>query len=164
MAQGEDAAAPPETEVPRRAGGAEFEELERLLREIAATVRQRGRRALAGLGITPPQFDALIQLKRGGEMTMGDLCARLHLASSTVTDLIDRMERGGLAQRCRDATDRRVVRLRATQRGLDVIESVLRTRAAYLGDILGRLPEEGRLQIAGALRLLHHEVTRGDVP
>ncbi len=163
MAQREDAGSPVRAAAPLSVTP-EFEELERLLREIAATVRQRGRRALAGLGITPPQFDALVQLKRGGEMTMGDLCARLHLASSTVTDLIDRMERGGLAQRFRDEADRRVIRLRATPRGLKVIEEVLRTRAAYLGEILGRLPDQGREQIAGALRLLHHEVTRGDIP
>ena len=163
MTQRGDAGSPGQAQTPAVVTP-EFEELERLLREIAATVRQRGRRALAGLGITPPQFDALVQLKRCGELTMGDLCARLHLASSTVTDLIDRMERGGLAQRFRDEADRRVIRLRPTPRGLAVIEEVLRTRAAYLGEILGRLPEEGRGQIVGALRLLHHEVTRTDVP
>ncbi len=161
MAQGGDA---PGAEPAGLAEGLHVDELERLLREVAATVRQRGRRALSGLGITPPQFDALIQLKRGGEMTMGDLCTRLHLASSTVTDLIDRMERGGLAQRFRDASDRRVVRLRVTQRGLDVIEAVLRTRAAYFGEILGRLPANAQWQIAGALRLLHGEMTRGEGP
>ena len=164
MVQGGDASPLVKAEAVRPTGAVEVEDLERVLREVAATVRQRGRRALSALGITPPQFDALIQLKRGGEMTMGDLCARLHLASSTVTDLIDRMERAGLAQRFRDETDRRVVRLRATKRGLEVIEEVLRTRAAYLGEILGRLPEEGRRHIASALRLLHGEMTRGDVP
>jgi DNA-binding MarR family transcriptional regulator len=136
-----------------------LEELERLLREVAATIRQRGRHALAGFCITPPQFDALWQLKRHGEMTMGELCDRLHLASSTVTDLVDRMERGGLVRRCRDEADRRVVRLQVTEHGQHIINEVLHTRAAYLGSALGRLSPEQQALVAEAVRLLHAQVT-----
>jgi DNA-binding MarR family transcriptional regulator len=134
-------------------------EVERLLREVAAALRHRGRRALGGLGITPPQYDALIQIARGGELAMGELCGRLHLASSTVTDVIARMERGGLVQRFRDPEDRRVVRLRLTPRGRQVIEEVTRTRVAYLRTILLRLPEEEQLRLWAAIRLLHREMT-----
>jgi len=155
------ASGPPEAVGADEAGTAE---LERLLREVAATIRHRGRRALAGLGITLPQFDALNQLKRGGEMTMGELCDRLQLASSTVTDLIDRMERAELVRRCRCDADRRVVRLQISGRGMAVIDEVLRTRAEYLATVLGRLSRREHKQVAAAIRLLHAHVTAPEAP
>ena len=135
------------------------EEMERLLREVAGTIRHRGRRTLGELGVTAPQFDALHQLKRHGEMTMGELCEKLQLASSTVTDLVARMERAGLVRRRRDAEDRRVVHLRSTERGARVIEDVMRTRVHYVGCVLSHLSPEQRVQVADAVRLLHAQVT-----
>ena len=139
------------------------QEMERLLREIAATVRRQGRRALGAMGITGPQFDALNQLRRAA-MTMGELCERLEVASSTLTDLIDRMERAGLVKRCRVETDKRVVRLQISDRGRAVIEGVLQARAAYVGAVLDRLPGDRRAGVEEAVRLLHAEVTRREGP
>ena len=139
------------------------QEMERLLREIAATVRRQGRRALGAMGITGPQFDALNQLRRAA-MTMGELCERLEVASSTLTDLIDRMERAGLVKRCRVETDKRVVRLQISDRGRAVIEGVLQARAAYVGAVLDRLPADRRGGVEEAVRLLHAEVTRREGP
>jgi 5'-methylthioadenosine phosphorylase len=139
-------------------------ELERLLREISSTIRHRGRRVLAEMGITLPQFDALNQLLRHGEMTMGELCERLQVASSTVTDLTDRMERAELVRRCKDGSDRRVVRLHVTERGRAVIDAVLRARAAYVGAVIESLPARRRAGVLGAIRLLHAHVTRPESP
>lgn len=135
-------------------------EVERLLREVALIMRQRGRQHLSSFDLTPPQFDALVELVRDGEMTMGDLCNRLSRASSTVTDLIDRMERSGFVQRTRDTGDRRVVRLQVLGRGREVIDGVLRTRAAYLETVLGQMSPEVQAQVAEAVRLLHDHMTR----
>lgn len=134
--------------------------VERLLREVSIIMRQRGRRHLSAFDITPAQFDALVELVRGGEMTMGDLCDRLSLASSTMTDLIDRMERVGFVQRTRDASDRRVVRVHAEEKGQAIIDGVLRTRAAYLASVLAQMPEETRSAVAEAIRALHDHMTR----
>jgi len=135
-------------------------EVERLVREVALIMRQRGRQHLSSFDLTPPQFDALVELVRGGEMTMGELCNQLSLASSTVTDLIDRMERSGFVQRVRDTTDRRVVRLQVQQRGSDIIEGVLRTRASYLESVLRQMSAEAQGRVAEAVRLLHDHMTR----
>lgn len=138
-------------------------EVERLLREVALIMRQRGRQHLSGFDLTPPQFDALVELVRGGEMTMGELCNRLSLASSTVTDLIDRMERSGFVQRVRDTNDRRVVRLQVLERGSEIIQGVLRTRAAYLGSVLSQMPQDAQGRVAEAIGLLHDHMTRKSV-
>lgn len=133
----------------------DVEQIEYLLRKVASAFKKRGREILGGFDITPPQFDALLVISRQDNLTMGDLCAHLYLASSTVTDLVDRMEKGGLVLRERDAEDRRVIRLRITPRGRALIDQVLRARHAYLAGILERVHPGDRAAVIAALQRLH---------
>ncbi|MBX6350477.1 MAG: MarR family transcriptional regulator [Clostridia bacterium] len=126
-------------------------QIERLVRRIAFHVRQHGRRILGRFDITPPQFDALQILVFHDQLTMGELCQRLYLASSTVTDLVQRMERAGLVQRERDPVDRRLVRLRVLDEGRRVIEAVIRERRAYLEEVLENLAPEERESVRRGL-------------
>ncbi|MFS8631057.1 MAG: molybdopterin-dependent oxidoreductase, partial [Bacillales bacterium] len=99
-------------------------ELEKLLRYIAAILKQRGREILTQYPITPPQFVALQWLLEEGDLTIGELSNKMYLACSTTTDLIDRMERNGLVSRVRDEHDRRVVRIHLLEKGERIIEEV----------------------------------------
>lgn len=131
-------------------------EIEALLRQVSAIIRKRGREILADTGVTPPQLDALCLLKEHPLLTMGELGARMGLACSTATDLCDRMERNGLVVRERDQSDRRVIRLRITDRGLDVIDQVIAARKNYLSGILKLVGTEERRQLIASLVHLAH--------
>ncbi|MEW6724685.1 MAG: MarR family transcriptional regulator [Bacillota bacterium] len=136
------------------------EELEVLLRRVNRIVKKRGREILANYDITPPQFDALQVLINNGEITMGELCDRLYLACSTATDLIDRMERNGYIERQRDQNDRRVIRLKVTEAGHDIISEVMKTRKEYLATILEHLEEKDKEQMVHALSQLYSLMTK----
>jgi DNA-binding MarR family transcriptional regulator len=69
------------------------------------------------LELGPPQLHALLWLGRDGPLTMGELARRVWVTEKTVTGLVDRLERDGYLARERDATDRRVVRVRLTPAG-----------------------------------------------
>jgi len=138
-------------------------DIEFLLRHVAFIVRKRGREILSNFEITPPQFNALLELVYHGKLTMGELCGRLHLASSTVTDLVDRMERAGLVVRERDPDDRRVVRLRALEKGHDLVETVMKARIDYLHGILHRIDPDERRQLISALRHIHSVMTEAEI-
>jgi MarR family transcriptional regulator, organic hydroperoxide resistance regulator len=69
------------------------EELEELLRYIAANLKQRDREILAQYPITPLQFAALQCLLEEGDLTIGELSNKMYLACSTTADLVDRMEK-----------------------------------------------------------------------
>jgi len=70
--------------------------------------RDRLRNALAaGLGLALTDLDALEHLESSGPLTQRDLGARLQLTSGAVTQLVDRLERHGLARRGPHPTDRR---------------------------------------------------------
>ncbi len=129
--------------------------IERLLRVLAVVVKKRGRDILSGFDITPPQFNALLHLDEGGDITMGELCQRMYLACSTATDLIDRMERNGLIVRQRDPNDRRVIRLHITEHGTGIIQQVMLARRNYLRSILEEISDEDKETLINSLQQIH---------
>lgn len=72
---------------------------------------------LAPLGLTYPQYLAMLVLWEDDDLAVKDLGARLELDSGTLTPLLKRLEALGLVARARDAADERVVRVRLTQKG-----------------------------------------------
>jgi DNA-binding MarR family transcriptional regulator len=53
-----------------------------------------------------------------------DLAEHLCLAVNSVTDIVDALERKGLARRRRDDVDRRIVRVELTEAGRDAAETI----------------------------------------
>lgn len=80
---------------------------------------------LADLGITYPQYLALVALWQQDDQTVGALGEHLMLESSTLTPMLKRLEAAGLVSRARDPHDERQVRVRLTEAGW-----ALRARAA----------------------------------
>ncbi len=73
---------------------------------------------LGPLGLTYPQYLAMLVLWEGDGLAVSALGERLALDSGTLTPLLKRLEALGLVQRLRDATDERRVLLRLTAAGL----------------------------------------------
>lgn len=131
------------------------EEIESLIRKVSFVIKCRGRDILNDFEITPPQFSALLLLSEHGDMTIGELGNKMYLASSTATDLIDRMERNSLVGRVRDENDRRVVRLHMTDKGKQMILEVVDSRKRYLDDILTLVEKEDQQKLVGSLTKIH---------
>jgi DNA-binding MarR family transcriptional regulator len=72
------------------------------------------------LGLTYPQYLAMILLHAKDDQTVGELGEQLFLDSSTLTPLLKRMEAAGLVTRRRDTADERVVRIGLTNKGREV--------------------------------------------
>ncbi|MDO8906399.1 MarR family winged helix-turn-helix transcriptional regulator [Hydrogenophaga sp.] len=69
------------------------------------------------LGLTYPQYLALLVLWEQDGLTVSDLGERLHLDSGTLTPLLKRMESAGHLTRLRDVQDERRVLIRLTASG-----------------------------------------------
>ncbi|MBZ9994692.1 MarR family winged helix-turn-helix transcriptional regulator [Mesorhizobium sp. BH1-1-4] len=69
------------------------------------------------LGLTYPQYLAMLALWERAPSTVGDLGEALGLDSATLTPLLKRMEAGGLVTRRRDAADERRVLVEPTAKG-----------------------------------------------
>jgi DNA-binding MarR family transcriptional regulator len=72
---------------------------------------------LEPLGLTYPQYLAMLVLWQGDGVTVSQLGERLALDSGTLTPLLKRLEASGLVQRLRDTADERRVLLQLTPAG-----------------------------------------------
>lgn len=69
------------------------------------------------IGLTYPQYLAMLALWEEDGVTVSALGARLHLDSGTLTPLLKRLEKAGLLTRERNEEDERQVLVRLTQEG-----------------------------------------------
>lgn len=129
--------------------------IELLLRSICFDIKQKGREILADFDITPPQFNALQFLVDEGELTVSELSSRLFLAPSTITDLIDRMEKNALVIRIRDDKDRRIVKIRVQDKGNRLINQVIAKRCDYLNSLLKDMSYEDMQKFIGYLNFIN---------
>lgn len=72
---------------------------------------------LDALGLTYPQYLAMLVLWEASPRTVGNLGDALDLDSSTLTPLLKRLEAGGLVVRTRDPEDERRVIVALTDKG-----------------------------------------------
>lgn len=133
-------------------------QIERDLRYISGILKQKGREILSDHGITPPQFLALHWLFEEGDMTIGELSAKMYLAFSTTTDLIDRMEKNNLVKRVKNDKDRRVVQIHLLEEGEKLVNQTLEKRKNYLHGLLKDYSPEDLQKLQTSLTKLHHDM------
>ena len=86
---------------------------------------------LAPLGLTHPQYLAMLALWQYGPISLVELAGHLHLEPATASPLVRRLEAMGLLRRERDPADERALVARAHGRG---------SRAAQPGRSTSRRP------------------------
>ncbi len=74
--------------------------------------------------LTGPQLTVLKMLEGVGDLSLSELSERIRAQNSTVTGIIDRMEREGLVVRARSTEDRRVVHIRLTEKGARIAREI----------------------------------------
>ncbi len=109
-------------------------------------------------GLTGPQVTVLKMLEGIGALSLSDLSARMSARNSTVTGIADRMERDGLVERKRDADDRRVVRIRLTEKGRELAREIPVESMEVFGAALRALDHEERRSLRRILRRLSDRV------
>ncbi len=134
---------------------AHVEAIEEYLRKVDYIIRKKGRGILSDFNITVPQFTALQILINNGDMTISELSQKMDLACSTITDLIDRMEKTELVKRKKDKQDKRVVRIEVQQEGHDILAKVLEKRIQFLSEKLKELSEKDKKSLKVALENLY---------
>jgi DNA-binding MarR family transcriptional regulator len=93
------------------------------------------------LGLTYPQYLAMVTLWEQDGLSVGDIGERLSLESSTLTPLLKRLEAQGLVERARSKEDERRVLVHLTKKGRRLAEDAARIPAA-VGRSCGLPPRE----------------------
>ncbi|MFI1970443.1 MarR family transcriptional regulator [Streptomyces cinnamoneus] len=98
------------------------------LQRLGVTLDREFRAFAAARGLELGEFDVLNTLRRSGppyELTAGDLKRAAMVTSGAITNRIDRVEAKGLVERVREAADRRVVKIRLTERGREITQAFM---------------------------------------
>lgn len=88
--------------------------MEAQLQAIRRKLRQRLEAEFARGELTAPQRMVMAELVRGEGTSLKELSSRVSLAHSTVSGIVDRLEKQGMVERAPHATDGRVTVIRAS--------------------------------------------------
>ncbi len=116
-----------------------------LISRVTLTVTSTLKKDLVSAGmeqVKPAYLGVLISLWRDDGPKVVDLGRSAGLEPSTMTGLVDRMERDGLVVRAPDPNDRRVQRIFLTEAGRDVREPVRRVVEKTLGTVFDGISDD----------------------
>ena len=93
--------------------------------------------------LTPSQIKSLFAFKEDDEeYPIGELGRNAQVKSSTMTDMLDRLEKEKIAERIRDDGDRRVVKVRLTDKGKKIKKEFTKKTRKGVEAAFSKLSEE----------------------
>lgn len=122
------------------------------LRRIIRAVDIHSRALASRYGVTGPQLVCLSTLCDSGPMTSAELSRKVFVSASTITGIVDRLERDGLVECKRDETDRRRVLLNPTGDGYKLAHTAPSPMQDQLMKRVRELPQAEQEQISSSLQ------------
>jgi MarR family transcriptional regulator, organic hydroperoxide resistance regulator len=110
------------------------------------------------VGLTGPQLTVVKLLDTFGDLSLSSLSERIRAQNSTVTGIIDRMEREDLVLRERSTSDRRVVFIRLTEKGKRVARDIDVEPLSIFRAVLSSLSREDTTDLLRVLSKLGKRV------
>ena len=127
---------------------------------LAIHLLRRLRREDVKAGLTGPRLSALSVVVFGGPITLGDLAAAEQVKPPTMTRLVRALEEEGLVRRETDPQDGRVVRLRATTKGANLLAAGRVRRVHKLSEPLASLTADEQRTLQRAAEILARVINR----
>lgn len=113
--------------------------------------------------LTMPQFKTLQHLywhsKKGG-LTIGELSEHLGLANSTVSGIVDRLQRDGWTRRVRNEIDRRKIKVVLTEKAMELFKQAPRNAEDFWHSTVGRLSDKEQEALVENLKKLKSVMER----
>ena len=117
--------------------------------------------ALAEVGLHVGQEMVLLHLWQQDGLTPSELAGALGVEPPTVTNMLSRMERAELLERCRDPKDARCTRVYLTEKGRELREPVERRWDRVEERAFAGVSSEEKMLLRDLLTRLHYNITRG---
>ncbi|TBR15005.1 MarR family transcriptional regulator [bacterium] len=94
--------------------------------------------------VTLQQFFALDYLNRENEIKMTDLARFMNVTTAATTGIADRLVKSGYILRLSDPSDRRIIKIKITPKGSELVNKVHRQRRKTVMDIFSKISESDR--------------------
>jgi len=129
---------------------------------VSQHLSQQFRSHFGRLSLTFPQALALSILGNEGPMPISKLAERTGSANSTISGIMDRLEKMGLARRVRSKNDRRVINVEVTKQYGKMRSQAETGVSEYFDGLLEKLEPEERAAIIRGLELLDKALTQDE--
>ena len=93
-------------------------------------------------GLSAKELYVLEHIRDDPPWRFNDFAANHHIKPSTLTGIVERLEKKGLTQRQRDSVDRKAVFLHSTQQGKEIIKSHIDEDQIFFRSMLSALSAE----------------------
>jgi DNA-binding MarR family transcriptional regulator len=124
------------------------------LRKIMQQMDYHSHALIKHYDITVPQIICLYEIFDKGAVTLSVLSKNIHLSTSTLVGIIDRLEEKALVKRSRSLEDRRIIFIDITEKGKEFVRTSPQLLHNSLAEHLAELPESEQIIIANSLDLL----------
>ena len=109
---------------------------------------------LEKLDLTSPQFYVLATIGYAGRLPFSEIGEKMMVTVSNLTGIVDRLEEKGLVARERDAHDRRIVRVRLTEKGARLHKNTIPFFEKSIAQFFAPLDKSQQKELSSLLRKL----------
>lgn len=129
-------------------------EIIRTIKQVGHTVKKSFHKQYKDMNITGPQGMLIGTLAHCGEMKISDLSEKLGLSNSTVSGIIDRLEKQNIVERIRSEEDRRVIFVKMTDEFRKNSDARFKEIEKYIADKISKASPEELDKVLEGLNIL----------
>lgn len=130
-----------------------------LFSDAARLLRRRFDQQARALGVTRPQWQVLLALRRMEGINQGSLADHLEVEPITLCRMVDRLQEAGLVERRKDPNDRRAWRLHLTDKAHPLIGKLRAVGEQVLDEALAGMDDGERTQLTASLELVRSNLS-----
>jgi DNA-binding MarR family transcriptional regulator len=134
------------------------ENLAMTLSDVARHMRRAFDARAREIGVTRPQWQVLVVLRRNEGINQGGLAELLEVEPITVCRMVDRLQEAGLVERHPDPTDRRSWRLHLTKRATGLLAKLKPLGDDMLEEALTGVADEQREVLSAILQQIRNNL------
>lgn len=122
-----------------------------VVHDLARMIRYRFDARARNLGVTRPQWRALLHMARSPGLTQAELADLLEVERITLCRMIDRLAEAGLVERRADPSDRRVWRLHLLPAAHDIVDRLAAIGTELEDEVMAPLSTVERTALVDSL-------------
>jgi len=130
-----------------------------LLKEVNHTLKKQMFQQFKKYHLSGSEIMAVIIAIHDGDMKISELSDRMNLSMSTVSGIVDRLEKADVFERRKDEKDRRVVRVGITKAYRELSKMDFVAFESRINSALSRISDEEYHQMIQSLKLLRKIIT-----
>ncbi|QGU94357.1 MarR family transcriptional regulator [Clostridium bovifaecis] len=106
-------------------GNDEWTRIPLLIKSVNQLISHSIKELFDETGLTTPQIMVLSTLGKNGSMKLSDISEKLNLSNSTISGIVDRLEKQDYVERIRSKEDRRVVYVSVCEKSKNIMHTAI---------------------------------------